>query len=186
MQRPILRKGDLVFVVSTGIISRLILWGQKTVGLDTTSVSHVAIVVDEDGALVEANPAGVELTNLYSRYCTPKHQVAIYRAINISELERELLAWEAKKRVGTRYGYPALLQQLIDRKVFGGRTVLRKLNLPFLEVCSETVAQVYSELGLNFGLGPGEAAPEEMLRFCKIHYAKYAPVLTLGSIEAMK
>ncbi len=171
---------DLIFVSSTSLISKLILWGSKNKENKESLVSHVAgIIYPSVGILVEANITGVETSPL-SKYSTSKHKVAIYRAKNIPKATKLLMSQEASRRVGKRYGFASILQHLIDHKLFGGKVIARKLEIPNSEICSELWGSIYKQFGYDFDKN---MTPDGMLDFCINNPDKYQEIMPLERLE---
>jgi hypothetical protein len=172
--RP-LKTGDILFVGGTGLISKIIRWGQGK----NSDISHVAPIINPQGDIVEANPKGVERTNLWKRYYDAEHSMAIYRPFKMTDDQRDIFVAKCLERIGTPYGYVALLQHLIDNKIFGGRRVTRRWDIPGVEICSEEAVKVYGALGWTFG---GNDQPQSMYDWCLAHPDIYAPVYKFGEI----
>lgn len=186
--RPIVRAGDILFVRGSGILSRLIAWGERSKDESESAYpSHVALIVDDRGAIVEANSDGVDRTpDLFAKYSDAAHRVALYRPIGLSNIERLVMTNAGRRMVGSRYGYVELFVHLVDQKLFGGNVVARRL-LKYaparFEICSKVVAQAYAAIGRGwFGVPPYAAEPDDIYRWVRAHPVEFAPVFGFGQL----
>lgn len=181
---PKLEPADLVFIASDSLISKLIRWGSANKDNRLAVVSHIAgVVYPSVGTIVEANLGGVEITQLINRYGRGKHRVAIFRAKNIPYETKRLMTQEACRRVGKRYGFVSILQHLVDHKIFGGKVVARKLEIPNSEICSELWGSIYQQFGFDFNKN---LTPDAMFDFCINNPDKYLEILPLGRLEVKR
>lgn len=186
---------DLVFVEGGSWISAGIQAISADIGEEALWPSHVAVVVDGLGSLVEANAHGVEKTNLYTRYASTR--TAIYRPLNLPNSDQHRILNYLYSSVGQRYSYITLAQHLLVR-LFRSKSwadTLAAIDLPN-QVCSELAAKAFLHAGRDFGV-PGARTtaptgkswpapgfrihtrphliqPDDMLRFCLSHPDKYA------------
>jgi len=62
-----------------------------------------------------------------------------------------------------KYGWAKIALHMADRVLTNGSYVFRRLAfMPKRPICSHLVAQVYSDSGLDFGVAPYEAQPDDI------------------------
>ncbi|MDZ7721383.1 MAG: YiiX/YebB-like N1pC/P60 family cysteine hydrolase [candidate division KSB1 bacterium] len=180
--------GDIFFTRGTGFISKAIRLFSRSFGESRTRVNHVGLVVTAGSVktcrVVEALHV-VRRHSLWKRYGPPKpDRVAVYRPLNLSREEIEILVEEANEQVGKTYGYLKLLAHLLDWFLQGAyvfRRLTRNKNYP---ICSWLVAHACSKIDKHFGVDPGAAQPDDIWDFVLSNPKKYMPVYPLGPLAA--
>ena len=184
----LLQPGDIVFTRGTGILSRLIRFFSTTGGESRTMVNHVAVVTHggtAGGALIVEALTTVQYNRLW-RYATPKNEIAIFRARNLSIQEANLVARTAMTYVGRTYGYLKIVTHFLDY-FLGGRYVFRHLTVSDrYPICSWVVAHAYDAVGKRFGVSDNAASPDDMWDYCVTHPDKYTCVMPLGQLGLPK
>jgi hypothetical protein len=141
----IVRRGDIVFVQSKGLISKLIRF------FDKGKYSHCSIAVS-DSRVIEANyDTRVAVRPLEKNRCNIIEVVDL----GLKPEQRRSIYNESMKYVGKRYDYVQILWYVL-RKVFHlkGRN---KFNNPNHMICSELVFLVLDEIGALKDLGIKES-----------------------------
>jgi len=174
--------GDVFFTRSESLLGRAIRWAERDPHEEPTWANHTGVVV-EDGWIApphwvyepgaEHLPEAARLATVVEALWHVRYgplqvngiAVRVFRpepALTLAELMRFRLA--ASKHVGEKYGWWRLLMHLADRVLFGGRKVVSNIALvKNRPVCSYLAAEVYSVVGINFGMEPAAATPDEML-----------------------
>ncbi len=184
----ILRKGDIFVTRGDSVFGFGIRWFTRTDGEADTEVNHVGIVVGDGTqwtALVVEALHTVKLHRLADQYQGKWTGVRVYRPLFLERNVLDLLAKNATSRVGQRYGYTKIAAHAIDRWLFGGRYVVRKLFfLDQVPICSYLVADVYGEVcGYRFGVDVREAQPDDLDDWCKARPEEWEEVTPLLPIE---
>jgi hypothetical protein len=180
-----LKPGDIFLTKGDSFVSRAIRFLTRDKGESRTEVNHVGIVVamgtQETAFIVEA------LTKVKRRlmlsYCNSKStEVAIFRpALSDGEISR--IVARANGYVGRDYGYIKLLAHFIDWCLGGiylARRIARMDNYP---ICSWVVAYAYDEVGLDFGVPPEVASPDDIWDYCVAHPEYFFCVHPLSTLK---
>ena len=165
-----LEAGDLVLVKGRGWIAGLIRrfsgpsWGMPAV------VNHVAVAtssrqVVETGARV--------------RVVDPEYyrgsEVAVLRP-RVNRVAKAFIAEYARGYVGRGYGWGKLVAHLADWLI-GGAYVFRRLaGSQRYPICSWVAAWSYEEVGVEFGVPPGDADPDDIWRWGSTHPREFLVV----------
>lgn len=178
--------GDIVFTKGTNWISRAIRFFSRHGGESRTEANHVGIVVQggssESAIIVEALST-VRRRPLKAYRQNPRHQVAVFRPLNVSTEGIGKIVGAAESYVGRKYGYIKIVAHLIDW-FFGGRYVVRRFtSLDRYPICSWVVAEAYAADGKFFGVAPGQAQPDDIWDFVVENQDKYIPVVWMGTLE---
>jgi hypothetical protein len=189
IRRVEVQPGDIVFVKGTAWISRAIRWLSRSWGEAKTEANHVGVItspvrVPLHLANVTEALHKVRTHSLWDKYAGSGSKIAIYRSSNLGVSERRYLATLARNYTGLRYGYLKIVLHYLDARLLNGMFFFRRLAfLKKFPICSYLVAAVYSELGLDFGVGAFEAQPDDIWDFVTSNPDKYRRVLpwtTLG------
>lgn len=132
-------------------------------------VNHVGIISSRgtirSAFLVEALWR-VRCHPLWSQYFGSETKVCIVRAKNIGPVVRKNIALHALNYRGLKYGWAKIILHFLDRLLTNGSYLFRRLAfLPNRPICSQLVSQVYSDFGLDFGVSPYEAQPDDIWDF---------------------
>jgi hypothetical protein len=183
-----LRSADIVMVRGEGWFSKGIRWASRGVGEARTEVSHVGQVVIPgglyDAMVAEALGSGVRIRPL-GAYAGKKSSVAIYRPHNITLDQSRTITRAALEHAGDKYGWGKIALQLLDSKLLRGSYFFRRLaRIEKRPICSYLVAMTFAEAGLDFGVEPRMAQPDDIWDFCVRETDKYVMVRELMPIPA--
>lgn len=158
--RPATEPGDIVLVRGQAFFSRLIRIFTRAEGEPPTVVNHVGIMVTS-ADIVESLSTTVrrDLVKVYQG----GNRIYIVRKNNLGEIGQQAVVKKAVGYVGKRYGWLKIVAHGLDRLIFRGRYVVRRLavmdNYP---ICSWVVAWAYWEAGVVFGVPPNAATPDDI------------------------
>lgn len=148
---PKVEPGDIVLTHGNHIFSKLIRFGQrlryKGVEKSYAYWNHVAIVVDDDGHIVEALGDGVQKTHL-SDY--QKSEYVVARVVKSKESRQQMidyLEWVACIEKDYNWG----LIGLIGIELITGGNL--SINLDGSEICSTLAAEALKSAGIFFNRG---------------------------------
>lgn len=153
---------DILLVRSSSLFGRLIRIFTRSRGEAPTRVNHVEIMVDS------VNVVGSGATTLLRPFkeaygSAPPGTLYIARKVDLTDEQRQVIAAKARSYVGRKYGWLKIVAHFLDRVVFGGHYVTRRLCLiDQYPICSWEVAWSYDAAGLNFGVPPGQADPDDI------------------------
>lgn len=182
----ILLPGDIVFTKGSSLLSKAIRFCTRTFGEPRTRVNHVGIVVTEARAkhahIVEALTSVVE--HPLWDYAEVGDRVSVYRCTELTENQRKMLAIYARQYKGKKYGYTKIAAHFLDWLLLGSYAFRRLTDSDDYPICSWVVAKCYSKLGLDFGVAPGAATPDDIDDYVRRHPKKYTEILSLETLEA--
>jgi hypothetical protein len=181
-----LRPCDIIATKSYGWLGRAIRFFTRRIGESRSNVNHVGIITHGgslEGAIVVEALSRVIHHPLWEGYGYAKApDIAIFRPLNLTEDEREVIRVAAEQYVGRKYGFLKIATHLADW-VLQGAYIFRRLsssdNYP---ICSWVVAQAYAHAGKDFGVQAGAASPDDIWDFCLSHPEKYAVIVPLGNL----
>jgi len=154
--------GDFILAHRHHLIAGLISQAQKRRfrGADAVYAhwSHAALVVSEDGALVEAEMMGVQRSPL-SKYHSDEYHL-VRQGLEFSHERRERVVAYAKAQVGHAFGYLALLGALLYL-LFGWPLRLVRRNHV---ICSSLVVMALQQGGLVPDLDPALTLPADLAK----------------------
>ena len=185
------RKGDIVGTLGYHPISVAIQWATRSRGEGETYSNHNEIVINDCNRLdevrtVAATARGVVEHNLCEAYGGKRDQVEIWRALNFSDEDRDIIAHAALKFKDQKYPWHRLLFQLLDEKFLGGRFVFRRLAFSRKwYVCTPLVVASIWAADYRFGFNdPAEANPDNLRDYLKANERKkYICIRPLARIE---
>ena len=165
----LLKKGDIFLTKGDGYISRAIRFFTRGIGEKRTKVNHVGVVVRagnlESAIVVEALNT-VKRHRLWPQYHPSKEAlVAVYRSINLTQEEVEIIVAEAESQVGKKYGYLKIVAHFLDWTLFGAYMFRRLVPDSKYPICSWLVAHSFSKAGRHFGVEPSAATPDDIWDF---------------------
>lgn len=184
----LLEPGDVFLTRGRGVLSRLVRFFTRSIGESRTKVNHVGLVVESGDlrhcVVVEAL-VRVRRHRLWSRYGPPrKDDVAVYRPRNLRPAQLQVILAEAEEQVGRRYGVLKLLAHFLDWLLLGAYLFRRLTDSGDYPICSWLVAHAFAKAGLDFGVKPGAASPDDVWDFVTSHprrYVRVRPLSPLGS-----
>jgi hypothetical protein len=175
---------DLVFTRGAGRLSRMIRWATQGPKEAPSLTSHVGGVV-RGGPIREVriveSLGRVRSRGLLAAYGGTKTTVTVYRATNLSEGDRIIIAAWAAAYVGRPYPYHRLLLHFLDEKVLGGALFFRRLVfMKRWRECHYLWADAYYQRGYKFGVDDlRRLTPDTVLDFVQSRPDKYALVLPM-------
>ncbi len=181
-----IKPGDVVLTRGKGFLASAIRFFTRRVGEKRTKVNHVGVVVKEGSlttcCIVEALKK-VCYHKLWKQYGPPsRSSVAIYRPVNLTEEEINIIVNEALEQVGKTYGYFKILAHLLDWSLFGVYFFRRLFRNNKYPICSWLVAHAFSKADKHFGVEPGAAQPDDIWDFIQDNQDKYVVIYPLSSI----
>ena len=176
------KRGDIFFTRGSGLLSRLIqvattepkeakTWANHTGGF--VASGFVVPMFDYDVPPARAIEAlgKVEKNEWFHRHEKETgYQVAVFRHRTATPemIARRCLYLE--RHVGDSYGWWKLGFHLADRLVFRNRKVFsRLLHKDDRPICSYLEAKSWGNIGIDFGMSPESADPDEMMDWCQAH-----------------
>jgi hypothetical protein len=182
---PVLRKGDIFLTRGRGFVSRAIRFFSRRVGERRTKVNHVGLVVVDgsfhDAIVVEARRK-VLRHRLGEAYGGKTDEVAVYRPVRLSpdQIRRAVKAGE--DYVGRSYGYGKIVLHALDWALQGAYVFRRLGRMDDYPICSWLVAHAYGKAGVNFGVPPGAATPDDIWDHLVAHPGDFVSVGDLTRI----
>ena len=184
------RKGDIVGTLGYHPISVAIQWATRHKGEAPTFSNHSEIIINDCDELKEvitiaALSNGVVKHNLCEAYGGKKDQVEIWRALNFTDADRELIAYTAGTYEGQKYPWHRLVFQLIDEKILNGKFVFRRLAFSKKwYVCTPLVVAAIWAADYRFGFNdPAEANPDNLRDYLVSNPRKYICIRPLSRIN---
>jgi len=177
--------GDIFLTRGTSLISRLIRFFTRSWGESRTSVNHVGIVVEGgsiDRAVVVEALRTVTRRRLADGYAGTGTSVAVFRPINLTPQETNVIVQAAELYVGRKYGYAMIVAHALDWMLNGVYLFRRLIGSDEYPICSWVVAHAYAKAGKTFGVEPGAASPDDICDFVTENPDKYTQVRALMPI----
>ena len=183
-----LKRADIFLVRGTSWLSRAIRVVTRTIGESRTQVNHVGLIV-EDGPLTDVDMveavSTVKRHGLWAKY-GPRHEdsVAIYRPMNLTDEQTDLIVDEALRQVGKSYGYVKAAAHFLDWVLLGAYVFRRMARSKRYPICSWLVADAFKTAGQHFGVAPGAASPDDIWDFIQAHPDIYETIHPLRPLKA--
>jgi hypothetical protein len=177
--------GDFILTHGSALTSKLIRFGQRLRihGKDIvfTYYNHAALVVGDDGALIEALGRGISRVNA-AKYRPKEYHLVRIAAHNADRTQAvEFARWAAgevngrgqqippDQRVPQRYGFLTIVSIAL--------TLLTGAKFSFAldgqEICSGLVARAQERVGTIFGeRDPGHIMPADLAKYYDVHPMK--------------
>lgn len=188
MNKIILNKGDIFLTRSESLLGKLIRVFTKNIWESRTKVNHVGLIVS-DGFNIK-NSICIEALrrtkkhNFWKEYGNRKDmRVAIYRAKNLTEDEKDIIIMAANKYVGRVYGYIKILAHLFDWILFNAYLFRRIARVDKYPICSWLVAKCYAKANKDFGIDAGMASPDDIWDFIMANPDKYEEIIPLSYLR---
>lgn len=165
----ILLPADIFCTRGSGLVSRLIRLGSRTIGESRTRVNHVGIVVKEGtvmGASVVEALSTVQLHTLWSQYAESGDEVAVFRPRALLSSEKIRIATRALSYEGRQYGWLKIAAHAIDYCLLGAYAARRITCSDRYPICSWVVEHAYATAGLDFGVPLGSTQPDDIWDYC--------------------
>ncbi len=177
-----LQPGDIFLTRGASLISRLIRFFTRSRGESRTLVNHVGIVVeggDVSRAVVVEALRVVTRRGLADGYAGTGTSVAVFRPINLTSQETDVIVQAAERYVGRKYGYVKIVAHALDWMLNGVYLFRRLIGSDEYPICSWVVAHAYAKAGKTFGVEPGAASPDDICDFVTENPDKYVQVRAL-------
>lgn len=158
------RPGDFVLTIISGHTGFWVRMAQAMIG-DTTKYTHAALVVDEDGTLIEAMPGGARLNNL-DHY--RGQDVYYHRANYLTEEQRTLAGWHGRMAEGTPYSFADYLALGLTYFGYSPRWLRRYISNSNRMICSQLVDECFRRAGFDMfddGRLPEDVTPGDLFWF---------------------
>jgi hypothetical protein len=174
--------GDVFFTRSSSLLGTLIRWAQKDPNEPNgVWANHVGVVVSPGWIVPPVTSFRFTLatvieslwkTERWSWYENHKHEdgneIRVYRRPSLTGIQSRAIEQKANEFVGRTYGWWKLFAHLFDRIAFKGvKTISTLLLVEKRPICSFTVAHAFEAAGLDFGMDPDAADPDEMMDYCE-------------------
>ena len=177
---------DIVMTAGSGFLSRAIRVFTRQIGESPTKVNHVGIVVTKsrhlgDAVIVEALWK-VRRHPLEMRYGSGESDVAIYRPLNLTDQEKDIIVAAASSYEGRSYGILKIFLHLLDSLLLGIYLFRRLGCMDDYPICSWLVAYSFAKAEKDFGVDPGAATPDDIWDFVNRRDGKYSCVKKLGRL----
>jgi uncharacterized protein YycO len=161
-----LNPGDFILTHGNSFFSKLIRFGQRLrfVGRNRKYAewSHAAIIVSREGELIEAEGAGVILSNI------SKYKATEYRLVQLgslaNEVDREQAVRYARWCLGESYGIISILS-IVFGLVFGGKF---SFGFDGQQICSGLVAGALERTNVIFDRSPSHILPADLAKYFSV------------------
>ena len=186
MEKVVMLPGDVFMTYGAGFFSKLIRFFTRNIGESRTQVNHTGIVVTEgdlENCQVVETLLRVRKHKLWYRYGPfNPDKVTIYRPINLTPEETEIIVAKALEQVGKRYGIVTVIGHLLDWLLLGAYVFRRITHSGDYPICSWLVAHAFAKAGKTFDVEPGAAQPDDIWDFIKKNPDKYQLIHPLEQI----
>jgi hypothetical protein len=178
---------DILFSRGEAFISKGIRFCTRSRGEERTIINHVGAIVTPGNAyraqLIEALWT-VKKHTVWEGYGNSNDRVAVYRPMGLTIEQYGKIITSLNNKEGNWYGLHKIPLHFLDWLMFNGRNVTRKVAryLP-LEECSGVVAGAWSDGGLDFGVKPYSATPDDIWDFCVENPDKYQLIFPLQKLR---
>ncbi|MEJ2628627.1 MAG: YiiX/YebB-like N1pC/P60 family cysteine hydrolase [bacterium] len=164
-----IQRADIFLTKGSGFISKAIRFFSRHIGESRTRVNHVGVVIVDGNIehceVVEAL-SKVKHHTLWARYGPKKKDlVGIYRPLNLTEEEKQIIVDEALEQVDKKYGYLKIVTHMLDWILQGAYVFRRLTQDDRYPICSWLVAHAFSKANKHFGVEPGAAQPDDIWDF---------------------
>lgn len=175
--------GDVFFIRRNDFVAKAILFVTRNVFEGHSMVSHVGMVLNSTGEIIEALTKTGVTVGLIEKYNGV--EIAIYRNTHLTYQARYAIALASLKDVGKPYGFFKILAHFIDRFVFFDYYVVRRLtSTDITEICSYFVPKWYKKVvGMEFGVEVGCANPDDIWDYVNNKENGWKCVLPLGKYD---
>jgi hypothetical protein len=152
--------GDFILTHSKGFVSSLIRFGQalRFTGRERglTWWSHAALIVSDDGALIEALGSGVQRSRL-DKYLPTDFQLVRLQSLASEDDRRQIVAY-AEWALGQRYGFLTILSISLSLLTGGKFT----FGFDGQSICSGLVARALERTNAIFDRSPSHIMPADL------------------------
>lgn len=177
-----------MFTRGPGLISALIRWASRSWGEAKTEVNHVGVVYCGGPlrkAVIAESKWRYMVHPLWFAYANTDHEVAFYRATNISQVSRQNIAIRAAQLRNLKYGWLKIVLHALDKCLNGAYFFRRLAFLPNRPICSYAAAQSYADYGFSFSVTPYEAQPDDIWDYV-VNSDNYTCIRPLSPLKEKK
>lgn len=139
-----MKAGDIGFSRIGGWLGFWIMIGQALAG-DACKYTHVFIVLDDD-TVIEAMPSGARIA---SRHGRDPEDGFYYSRLPLTDAQRAAIVAEARKLVGTKYGFSDYLALALARFGIQPKWLRKYISGNQRMICSQLVDYVYCKVGIH-------------------------------------
>lgn len=140
-----MKAGDIGFSRIGGWTGFWIMLGQALAG-DACKYTHVFIVLDDD-TVIEAMPGGARIASRHGR--DPEDGMFYYSRLPLTDAQRAAIVAEARKLVGTKYGFSDYLALALARLGIQPKWLRKYISSNGRMICSQLVDYVYCKVGIH-------------------------------------
>ena len=149
------KTGDYGCVKTNGLMAKLIRLG-------TLSRWNHSFIYIGNGKIIEANPKGVEISDV-SKYLViawNQHEI-------LSDQQRQIIVWKANQIIGKPYGFFVIADlafRILGLKILANTRLMKYLSTKNGYICSELVAECYRHANMplfkkaDYLVTPGDLA----------------------------
>lgn len=177
---------DIVLTRSQSLLGRLVRFFTSHKGGKAAEVNHAGMITTaghiRDVLVIESLLTTLE-HNFWQKYAGSGIEVSIWRPRDLTEHQRQIILIRANRYLGFPYGGWKLIPHALDWAI-GGKYFFRRLTVlsPY-PICSWLVAYAFSAAGLDFGVPPRSASPDDIDDYVRNHPEKYLCVFPLQKLE---
>lgn len=140
-----MKAGDIGFARIGGFTGFWVSFGQWLTG-DGCRYTHVFIVLDDD-TVIEAMPGGARIASIHGRY--PEDGMFYYSRLPLADAQRQVIVQEARKLVGTKYGFSDYLALAFAHVGIRPKWLRKYISGNGRMICSQLVDYVYCKAGIH-------------------------------------
>lgn len=156
--------GDFILTHSNAFVSRIIRWGQSLRFWGKKSKytwwNHAALIVSQQGDIIEALGAGVEKNKL-SKYTPTEYTVVRIHSDLIAAGDRNEVVSFSEWALGQEYGYLTIISIALSL-IFGGKF---SFFIDGQSICSGLVARALERTKVIFDRSPSHIMPADLAFF---------------------
>ena len=164
----VLEPCDVFLTKGTSFVSRAIRFFTRRFGESRTQANHVGLIVAEGSVHTAIAVEALALVRRHPlrRYADKKTtEVAVFRPINLTEIEKSVIVAKANGYVGRKYGVLKIVTHALDWALQGASVFRRLTHEDNYPICSWVVAHAFKAAGKDFGVEPGAASPDDIWDF---------------------
>jgi len=182
-----LEPADIFLTRGSGFLSWAVRFFTRTIGESRTRVNHCGVIVEggpprtavaiEALARVRRHPLGEQYGG------DPKQSVAVYRAKGLAPEDVEAVVAAAGHYEGKRYAWWKILAHLLDWLLLGAYLFRRLAWMDRYPICSWLVAYSFEKAGIEFGVAPKAATPDDIWDHIQAHPEAWEEILPLQPLS---
>lgn len=178
--------GDILLSRGNSWLSKAIRFFSRSFGESRTKVNHAAIIVEGanfvGNAIIVEALATVKKHSIQKSYGDKNQSIAIFRPINLTDDQINLIVRKAEGYVGKTYGFLKIFTHMLDWALNGAYVFRRFTNSGKYPICSYLVAYSFAVANKHFGVEPGQATPDDIWDFVTLNKDKYTQIRELRNI----